>query len=176
LKTNFGVFSLKRIKKAAGRLEVKDKKALGSCIPTIRIDEPSYSPLNKLQLFDYPISTLAWIGDAVYELEMRLALAKQTEAPAGSLNLRAIEMVSARGQSDLLEILLQEDDPARLNEAERTLLQRARNYHSKSISKGAEQADYRSATALEALLGAHMLAGNTERVAELIRSALQAMN
>ena len=107
---------------------------------------------------------------------MRLALAKQTEAPAGSLNLRAIEMVSARVQSDLLEILLQEDDPARLNEAERTLLQRARNYHSKSISKGADQADYRAATALEALLGAHMLAGNTERVAELIRSALEAMN
>ena len=167
---------MKKMKKVAGRLEVKDKKALGSCIPTILIDEPVYSPLSKLQLFDCPISALAWIGDAVYELEMRLALAKQTEAPAGTLNLRAIEMVSAKGQSDLLEILLQEDDPAGLSQAERALLQRARNYHSKSISKGAEQADYRSATALEALLGAHMLAGNTERVAELIRSALQAMN
>lgn len=167
---------MKRIKKSAARLEVKDKKALGSCIPTIHIDKPSYSPLNRLQLFDYPISTLAWIGDAVYELELRLALAKQTEAPAGTLNRQAIEMVSARGQSGLLEILLRENDPAQLNEAERALLQRARNYHSRSMPKGADQADYRAATALEALLGAHMLAGNTERVAELIRAALEAMN
>jgi ribonuclease-3 family protein len=164
---------LKKTKRLAGKYEVKDKKALGSCIPTFHIDEPSYSPIDKLQLFDYPISTLAWIGDAVYELEIRMALAKQSEAPAGALNQRAIGMVSAKGQAELLGVLLEEDDPAQLSTGERGLLQRARNYHSKSISKGAEQADYRSATALEALIGAHILAGNTDRVAELIRCGLQ---
>lgn len=167
---------MKNIKRTTGKFKVKDKKTLDSCIPTIHIDKPTYSPLDRLQIFDYPISTLAWIGDAVYELEIRLALAKQTEAPAGTLNQRAIEIVSAKGQANLLEALLQKKDPAQLSSAERGLLQRARNYHSKSMSKGAEQADYRSATALEALLGAHMLVGNTERVAELIRTALQAMN
>lgn len=167
---------MKKTKNAAGQFEVKDKKALGSCIPTINIDKPSYSPLGKLQLFDYPISTLAWIGDAVFELEIRMALVKQSESPAGVLNRKAVQMVSAKGQAGLLEILLQENDPAQLSTAERGLLQRARNYHSKSVSKGADQADYRAATALEALLGAHILSGNTGRVAELIRCALQGLN
>ncbi len=166
---------MNKLKKITKKLKTRDNETLDNCIPTIHIDKPTYTPLDRLQIFDYPISTLAWIGDAVYELEIRMALAKQTEAPAGALNQRAVEIVSAKGQADLLDVLLAEEDPAQLSNTERRLLRRSRNYHSKSISKGAEQADYRSATALEALLGAHVLAGNTERVAELIRSALKAI-
>ncbi|NMA18402.1 MAG: hypothetical protein GX939_06565 [Clostridiaceae bacterium] len=57
----------------------------------------------------YSVTTLAWIGDAVFELRVRLRLAKiKPHISSGALHYMAIRYVSARGQAMMLRKLLDE--------------------------------------------------------------------
>jgi len=60
-----------------------------------------------------------------------------------------------------------------LSEQETNLLRRARNYHCHSTPKDADLADYRRATALEALIGWLWLNGQHARAGELIEYVLR---
>lgn len=119
-------------------------------------------------MHDYPISTLAWVGDAVFELQIRSRLAQENDSPSGSLHRQATHFVSARGQAVLMECLLEEPCGFPLDEAEKNLLRRARNFHTTSQPKGCLLPDYRKATALEALIGWLWLQDNHKRAIDLI--------
>ena len=57
----------------------------------------------------YSVTTLAWIGDAVFELRVRLKLAKvKPHVSSGTLHRMAVRYVSARGQAMMLRKLLNE--------------------------------------------------------------------
>ncbi len=59
----------------------------------------------------YSVTTLAWIGDAVFELRVRLKLAKvKPHVSSGTLHRMAVRYVSARGQAMMLRKLLNECD------------------------------------------------------------------
>ena len=123
-------------------------------------------------LSDYSISTLAWIGDAVFELRVRERLARDSTAPSGTLHRQATRFVCAKGQAACAHFLQEEDGDFPLEEDERTLLRRARNFHSNSTAKNADLPAYRMATAFEALIGWLWLAGKQERAALLMDHAL----
>lgn len=100
-------------------------------------------------------ATLAFLGDAVYELLARQKLAVTT-IPAGKLHRMAIGMVCAGAQSQAYEVL----EPL-LTEEELAVLKRGRNTHPSHTAKNAKVADYRRATGVEALFGYLWLCGRT---------------
>ena len=105
--------------------------------------------------------TLAFLGDAVYELLVREQLAKEN-APAGKLHRKAVKRVccsaQAAGYDALQEVLTEE---------ERNVLRRGRNANSTRVPKNAHPQEYRKATGLEALFGYLYLKKETGRILEL---------
>ena len=111
--------------------------------------------------------TLAFLGDAVFELRVREKLAEKGSAPVGSLHRQAVEVVCARAQSAAAQKLA-----PLLTEEELNIYKRGRNAHS-SVPKNANPAEYRSATGLEALFGYLHICGRPEREKELFEMIWQ---
>lgn len=116
-------------------------------------DMRSYSPL-----------TLAYIGDAVYEVVIRTILVKKGNCPVNQLHKRASELVKAAAQSEMIKKI----EPM-LSEEEHDVYKRGRNAHSGSMAKNASMSDYRRATGFEALMGYLYLEKEHGRMLELIR-------
>lgn len=129
--------------------------------------------LSEKELLSYSISTLAWVGDAVFELLIRSRLAKRFLSPSGKLHRIATSFVSAKGQAILLDALDDDQSELTLSEQESNLLRRARNFHCHSMPRDIDLHDYRRATAFEALIGWLWLNGQRERVDELVNYALR---
>ena len=104
-------------------------------------------------------ATLAFLGDAVYELLVRRRLAVTT-IPANTLHQMAIRMVRAEAQSRAYALL-----EGVLTEEELAVMKRGRNSHPAHTAKNASVADYRRATGVETLFGYLYLSGRTERIA-----------
>ena len=106
--------------------------------------------------------TLAFMGDAVYELMVRERLMAQGSMPVGKLHKKAVEYVRAGYQArgyDYLEPLLTQE--------EADIMRRGRNNSAVHPPKNADMAEYRKATGVEALFGYLHLCGSTERQREL---------
>ena len=110
--------------------------------------------------------TLAYIGDAVFELVIRTAVVRRVNGRLKDMNRRAIEAVSARAQSEMVNVI----EPM-LTEEEKAVYKRGRNANSPTMAKHASVSEYRRATGLEALMGYLYLKGENRRIAELIRAA-----
>ena len=97
---------------------------------------------------DRSIRTLAWLGDAEFEREVRLRLARRGDYPTDRLHAMTARVVCAEAQAELLASI-----EASLDEAEAGVVRRARNLSHKPGSRGVRSTrDYRSSTALEALV------------------------
>ncbi len=105
---------------------------------------------------------LAFVGDAAYTLLVREKLALASSCKAGQLNKQTAEIVSARGQSSLLERAL-----PLFTEEESEIYHRGRNAHKPTKSKNASVADYVRATGMEAVIGYLYLTGDLKRIEEL---------
>ena len=105
---------------------------------------------------------LAFVGDAVYTLCVREALALESWEKTGALNKRVSEKVSAHGQSESLARIL-----PMLTEEEADIFRRGRNAKKPTKSKNATVAEYVRSTGFEALLGYLYLTGQPERIEEL---------
>ena len=119
----------------------------------------AYSPL-----------VLAYIGDAVYEVVVRTVLAMEGNRSPKAMNKAAVRYVNAAAQAaaaDAVTPLLTED--------EADILRRGRNAHPATTAKHMSVGDYRRATGLEALVGYLYLSGQEERLAELIRTGIEAL-
>lgn len=93
-----------------------------------------------------PGLTLAFVGDAVYEIYVRTMMLEKS-VNAHVLNKRCVKLVNNRTQSALYEVLEPE-----LNDVELSVLHRGRNAKG-IVPKNANTQDYRRATAIEALVG-----------------------
>lgn len=122
-------------------------------------------PADPLSL---PALTLAYLGDTVYDLYVRTALAENLRLPMRALHLEAAKHVCAAGQAQAYRRIADH-----LTESEQAAFRRGRNAHSATVPKHADVRDYRVATGFEALLGHLYLLGEDERIGELMRLALQ---
>ncbi len=120
-------------------------------------DLRTYSPL-----------TLAYLGDAVYELVVRTALVERGNCPVNRLNKMASDLVKASAQSQMAARI----EPV-LTEEEAAVYRRGRNAHSPTMAKHASMGDYRRATGVEALVGYLYLKGDMARVLELMDKGLK---
>lgn len=106
--------------------------------------------------------TLAFIGDCVYELFVLEALVTEANRPAGELHAQKVRYVSAAAQAKAYRFI--EDS---LTEKESNIFKRGRNAHTTHTPKNMTNADYHTATGIEALFGFLYLSGETERLREL---------
>lgn len=113
---------------------------------------------------------LAYMGDAVYELHVRRHLIANGSVKPHSLHRSAVEFVSAKSQS---RVLFYWQEAGVLTEEEEGIVRRGRNAKSGTIPKNTDVQTYRYSTAFEALIGYLYLSGKTERLEELIDSAIQ---
>ena len=112
-------------------------------------------------------SVLAFVGDAVYGLCVRTALAK-VNRPSGELHRLSVEMVNAAAQARAFALI----EP-QLSEKEMSVFKRGRNFHTSTAPKSATNGDYHTATGLECLFGWLYLSGENERIEELFKTILE---
>lgn len=130
---------------------IKDKFGCG------KVDIRTYSPL-----------TLAYIGDAIYDLIIRTVVVGRANRPANNLHKMTIRYVNARTQARMAAALEEE-----LSEEEAAVYHRGRNAKAYTTAKNASVAEYRMATGLEALFGYLYLNGETDRLLTLVRLAFE---
>ena len=124
-------------------------------------------PLDREALRSYSSLTLAYLGDAVYELLIRKALVLGGNCPVKELHKRATKYVNAGAQAHLAEKI-----QGLLTEEEAAVLRRGRNAHPPSVARHASVSEYRHATGFEALVGWLYLSGQEERLLSLLREGI----
>lgn len=123
--------------------------------------------LQEIDLADYSPLTLAYIGDAVYELIIRTIVVDEANRSVNKLHKESAGLVKADTQAHMIRELLEE-----LNETEMAVYKRGRNAKSYTKAKNATYSDYRNATGFEALMGYLYLSEQSDRMMELIGHGL----
>ena len=122
----------------------------------------------KKDLHSYSPLTLAYLGDAVYEIIIRTMIVESKSGTVKSLHKYSSSLVNAKAQAELFAAIENE-----LSEEEFCIYKRGRNAKSHSVAKNADIHDYRIATGVECLMGYLYLCGKTDRCLELIRNGLK---
>ncbi|MDE6907708.1 MAG: ribonuclease III [Lachnospiraceae bacterium] len=120
------------------------------------VDLRTYSPL-----------TLAYIGDAIYDLIIRTLIVKQGNSRPEKMHKRTSGLVKASAQAEMIERLL-----PMLTEEEHAIYKRGRNAKSYTMAKNATMLDYRKATGFEALMGYLYLKEDMSRLIDLVKTGL----
>ena len=120
-------------------------------------DIRTYSPL-----------TLAYIGDAVYDLIIRTVVVEKANRPASQLHHLTIGYVSATAQSRIVQAL--EDS---FTKEEQAVYRRGKNAKPHTTAKNASGADYMRATGLEAVIGYLYLTDRMDRGLELVEKGIR---
>lgn len=124
------------------------------------VDIKTYSPL-----------TLAYIGDAIFDLIIRTVIVERGNRSPNSLHKTASKFVKAETQSKIVEVWMN-----KLTDAEMAVFKRGRNAKSYTSAKNASIADYRRATGLEAVIGYLYLLDNMPRIIELVKLGIEEIN
>ena len=117
-----------------------------------------------------PALTLAYLGDAIYELVIRTTLVENGMSHVDSLNRRASGYAKAPTQAKIFHMI--EPD---LSEEELGYYKRGRNAKSGSVAKSGTVAEYRIATGFEALMGYLYLTGQMDRILELVKKGIDSL-
>lgn len=112
---------------------------------------------------------LAYMGDAIFEVAVRDHLLRQGKTNPNRLHTTATQYVSAKAQDRILKHWLATEA---LTDFEVTIVNRGRNAKSKTVRKNTDLMTYRYSTAFEALIGYLYLTEATERLNELMNSAI----
>ena len=119
----------------------------------------------EMNIDEINIASLAYLGDSVYELEIRNHLLANSKAKVNDLKNESIKYVSAVSQAGILDRLIENGI---ISSDELSLVKRARNYRPNSKPRYTDIKLYKKATALEALFGYLYLSNNTNRIKQLI--------
>ena len=128
-----------------------------AAFPGKQQDVRTYSPL-----------TLAYIGDAVYDLIIRTVVVERANRPANDLHRTAVKYVSANAQSKIVQALM-----GHLTEEEQSVYRRGKNSKPHTTAKNASVTDYLKATGFEAVVGYLYLTNRMERALELVQKGLE---
>lgn len=108
--------------------------------------------------------TLAYIGDAVYEIYIRRHLVKGGIVRPQVLQREATHYVSAKAQASLISKM---EDDGLLSDEELTAFKRGRNAKTHTKAKNTSLKTYQLSTGFEAMIGYLDLSGRHQRVDEL---------
>ena len=114
--------------------------------------------------------TLAYMGDAVYEIYIRSYVISLGYSKVNDLPKREIKFTSGNAQASLMHYLLEIEF---LTEEEINIFKRGRNSHVHTARKNMNIQDYLDATGFEALIGYLYLQENIERIKEIVDLAVK---
>ena len=123
--------------------------------------------MEKVDIRTYSPLTLAYIGDAVFDLVIRSLVVMKGNTSNNNLHKSVTKYVSAIGQGRILDKIT----PV-LTEEELGVYRRGKNAKPNSKAKNATLAEYLKATGFEALIGYLYLKGDEDRMIELIRMGI----
>ncbi len=123
-----------------------------------------------MKAVDVNIVSLAYLGDAVFELYVRDFLIKRKYAKVQTLQKEAIKFVSAKSQARILDYLIINDC---LSEEELAIVKRGRNYRRVTHPKNTDVITYKISTGFEALFGALFVERKNDRIRELMDMILE---
>ena len=126
--------------------------------------------LKEVDIRTYSPLTLAYIGDAVYDLIFRTMVVGRGNTSANKLHNKTIQYVKAPAQAKMIDLIM--DD---LTEEELIVYKRGRNAKPYSMAKNSSVAEYKKATGLEALTGYLYLEERMGRILELIQKGYRKM-
>ena len=92
--------------------------------------------------------SLAFIGDAVYEVFIRNYILSRGEARVKDLHRDTVRLVNADFQADIIDVIM-----PHLTEDEIAVFKRGRNAHAGHTPKNKSEAQYHKSTGFEALVG-----------------------
>ena len=124
--------------------------------------------LQEQDIRTYSPLTLAYIGDAIFELVIRTVLVERKNTQPEKLHKAATKIVKAETQALMIEALKED-----LTEEELAVYKRGRNAKAVTRAKNATMSEYRRATGFEALMGYLYLKGDMERMIELIHTGVE---
>lgn len=107
---------------------------------------------------------LAFVGDCVYEMLVRETLVCDANRPVNDLHRESVKFVSAKAQTEAFNKIKDI-----LTEEETAQFKRGRNAKVGHSPKSATDAEYHTATGVEALFGYLYLNDNLERIKELFK-------
>ncbi len=122
----------------------------------------NYNTLNVL--------SLAYIGDAIYEVYIRKYLIQKGIVKVEQLQKEAVNYVSAKNQAYFLKNMI---DNNVFTENERQIIIRARNHKGNRHPKNTDIITYKHSTGLEAIIGYLYLNNNIERINYIMNYILE---
>ena len=123
--------------------------------------------LSTKDIRDYTGLELAFIGDAIWELEIRRYYL-QFGYSIPTLNKYVKNKVNARYQSLIYKQIIEE-----LDEKFKVIGKRAKNSNIKTFPKTCTVMEYKEATALEAVVGAMYLLNEEEEIKKIINIVIK---
>jgi len=117
---------------------------------------------------EYDIKALAYIGDVVYEKYIREHLVRDSTQQVNKLHKKAIKYVSAKAQSAIFSIIQKE-----ITEEENNIFKRGRNADANTVPKNTDVVTYKIATGFESLLGYLYMGNNNDRLEYLINKSIE---
>lgn len=111
--------------------------------------------------------TWAYVGDAVFELYIRIYLVNNTKLKPHKLHIEAIKYVKAKSQAEILKSI-----ESKLTEKELEIVKRGRNAENHHLPKNSTVQDYMYSTGFEALIGYLYLTRQDERLREILEMCI----
>lgn len=122
----------------------------------------------SLDIREYNIKTLAYMGDAVYELYVREHLVRNSREVANKLHRKTIKYVSAKAQEYIMNNIYE-----LLTEEEREIYKRGRNASAHTVPKNTDIVIYKKATGFEAIIGYLYFTGQKRRLTDIINESIR---
>ena len=126
--------------------------------------------MTKAEINRINTTTLAYLGDAVFEVVVREKIVSDKPGDVGRAHHTAVRYVSAAGQAKAAKAMIASGF---LTEEEERIYKRARNHRTLSRPQHADPKDYKIATGFEALLGYLYLSDERERLREIAGEAVR---
>jgi ribonuclease-3 family protein len=123
-------------------------------------DIRTYSPL-----------TLAYIGDAIFDVVIRSILVNKGNTAVNKLHQRTSSVVKAPTQAKMAAALMED-----FTEEEADWYRRGRNSKPHTKAKNATTMDYLEATGFEAVMGYLYLTGDMDRICELVSLGIERLS
>lgn len=113
-------------------------------------------------------TTLAYIGDAIYEVMVREMLIKKGYQKVDNLHREAIKYTSAIGQKEALDKIYD-----LFTDMEVSIFKRGRNANTDRKARNASLGDYKQATGFEAVIGYLYLEKQLDRLSYLLEQIIK---
>ncbi len=114
--------------------------------------------------------SLAYLGDCIFELEIRKFLISLGITKVDNLHNNAIKFTSAVAQAEILDFLFDNNE---LTEEEISVYKRGRNSNHTSNRRKISRVAYQKSTGFEAVIGFLYLSNKEERIKCLINKSIE---